>query len=62
MRREADIMHERGAFWVLDDRTSYVVMRSGLTHSTSDSAYPHNADGLSIAIVRCNYLARTVRP
>lgn len=36
MLTERDIAHEAGDFWVLRDRAMrrYVVMRSGLTHST----------------------------
>lgn len=56
--KEKDIKHENGMFWVLDDKTSYDVMCSGITHSTMDSAYHHNEDGLSIAVARCNYLAK----
>lgn len=55
--RESDIMHERGAYWVLRDRAAYLVMRNGVTHATSDSAYARDPDGLSLAIARCNYLA-----
>lgn len=55
--REQDIIHENGDYWVLKDKTAYVVFQTGITHSTSDSAYPLTADGLSIAIARCNYLA-----
>ena len=58
MIRESDIKHENGVCWVLDDKKSYIVLRVGLTHSTSDSAYPRTPDGLSIAIARCNYLAK----
>jgi hypothetical protein len=39
-----------------------MVLRTGLTHSTSDSAYPRTPGGLSIAIARCNYLAKTRKP
>ena len=56
--RESDILHESGPFWVGRDPASYIVWRSGVTHSTSDSAYPKTLDGLSIAIARCDYLAR----
>ena len=62
MIRESDIKHENGAHWVLDDKKSYMVLRTGLTHSTSDSAYPRTPNGLSIAIARCNYLAKTRKP
>lgn len=59
--REQDIMHENGNFWVLDQKgkqPAYVVFRAGITHSTSDSAYNRDANGLSLAIARCNYLAK----
>lgn len=57
--RESDIVYENGAFWVFDDRKepAYVVFKSGLTHSTSDSAYARTTDGLSIAKARVDYLA-----
>lgn len=58
MTRESDIMHEAGAYWVCRDRTSYTVYRVTLTHSVADSAYEKTPDGLSIAIARCNYLAK----
>ncbi len=58
--RESDIMHEAGAFWVGRTRKpdSYTVFRIGVTHSTADSSYAADPDGLSIAIARCNYLSR----
>ena len=57
---EKDIMHENGAHWVGRDRTlrQYVVFKTGVTHSNADSAYAMTADGLSIAIARCDYLAK----
>ena len=55
---EKDIKHENGDFWVLDTKDSYTVMINGVTHSTSDSSYERNEDGLSIAMARCNYLAK----
>jgi len=58
MIRESDIKHEAGKYWVLSTRDAYTVLQTGLMHSTSDSAYPHTPDGLSIAIARCNYLAK----
>lgn len=58
MTTEADIMHENGNYWVLRDRKAYVVMRNVGTHSVSDSAYEKSPDGLSIAVCRCNYLAK----
>jgi len=55
---EKQIKHENGKFWVLDTGKTYAVMQNGVTHSTSDSEYPRNKNGLSIAIARCDYLAR----
>jgi hypothetical protein len=56
--RESDIVFETPVCWVKRDRKSYTVFRIGVTHSTSDSAYKKNADGLSIAVSRCNYLTK----
>jgi hypothetical protein len=56
--RESDIKHEAGRYWVGCTRRAYVVYVTGVTHSTSDSAYERNDDGLSIAIARCDYLAK----
>lgn len=56
---ESCIKHENGSYWVCDDRTQFTVYVAGLTHSRADSSYAHTEDGLSIAIARCNYLART---
>lgn len=56
--RETDIKHEAGIYWVLSTRDAYTVFKTGLTYSVSDSAYAHTPDGLSIAISRCNYLAK----
>lgn len=57
---EQDIMIENGSYWVGRDRQAkqYVVYKVGVTHSVADSAYPLTDDGLSIAVYRCNYLAR----
>ena len=54
-------MHENGSFWVLQDRKNkaYTVYRTGITHSIADSSYKLDADGLSIAKARANYLAKT---
>lgn len=53
--KEKDILHENGQFWVTCIRGLYYVMKSGITHSTSEpTAY---AD-LSLAIARCNYQAK----
>lgn len=58
--KESDIMHEVGRYWVGRDKEegAYIVFKIGPTHSTSDSAYDLTPDGLSIAIARCNYLAK----
>lgn len=53
MIKEKDIMHENGKFWVLRKDGVFYVMVSGVTHSSSDSAY----EDLSLAICRCDYLA-----
>lgn len=55
--RERDIAYENGRAWVLKERDRYTVFVSGTTHSTSDSAYPLDDDGFSIAKARCDYLA-----
>lgn len=56
--RESDIVHQVGRFWVWRGRTQYTVFCDGITHATSDSAYEKTSDGLSIAIARCDYLAK----
>jgi hypothetical protein len=43
---------------VLDAKKAYLVMKTGTTHSISESAYKHDEDGLSLAIARCDYLAK----
>ena len=58
MLKESNIIHENGQYWVLRERNAYYVMKAGITHSTSESAYSPDNDGKSIAIARCNYLAR----
>ena len=54
---ERDIMHENGSYWVARDAQAYTVFKD----SVSDSAYPKNPDGLSIAIARADYLANPAR-
>lgn len=54
MLKEKDIIHENGIFWVIKDKAGFHVMKSGITHSTSDSSY----SSLDLAIARCNYLAK----
>lgn len=60
--REPDILHANGEYWVGQQAGDYVVYRDGPTHATSDSAFHKDADGLSIAIARCDYLARSSVP
>lgn len=59
---DSNIMHANGEYWVEQQANAYVVFRDGPIHATSDSAYHKNADGLSIAIARCDYLARLSVP
>ena len=56
--KESDIIHEAGRYWVCKVQNTYTVYRSGITHSTSDSSYRQDPDGLSIAVARANYLHR----
>lgn len=58
MIKVADIVYERGQFWVYRDvkLACYTVYRAGITHSTSDSSYALTEDGLSIAKARVDYL------
>ena len=58
MIKEKDIIHENGKYWVLRKKDAYYVMKIGITHSTSDSSYTPDDDGKSIAIARCDYLAK----
>lgn len=59
--KETDIKYENGNYWVLGTKEAYTVMVAGITHSKSDSAYPPTPDGLTLAVSRCNYLARRYR-
>lgn len=54
----SDIKFESGKFWVLDTKDAYCVMINGVTHSTSESCYKRDPDGLSLAVARCKYLAK----
>lgn len=60
MLKEKDIAHENGDFWVWRNVKSscYAVMVTGATCSQSESAYPLDDDGKSLAIARCDYLAK----
>lgn len=59
MLKEKEIVYENGPAWVHEDKKkpAYVVYLAGITHSTSDSAYHLNEDGLSLAKARADYLA-----
>jgi hypothetical protein len=56
----SDILHENGMFWVLKDtyknKPSFTVMKNTITHSESvdDVTYLD----VSLAIARCDYLAK----
>ena len=56
--RESDIEYEAGDYWVGRERIhggiAHTVYRNTSTHAVSDSSYLD----LSVAIARCNYLAR----
>jgi len=56
--RESDIMHENGVFWVAKDKSGYLVLETGVTHSKTLSTFAKDADGLSLAIAYCDYEAR----
>lgn len=56
--RESVIKHEAGQYWVCENKSDYTVYVSGITHSKADSSYTKDDDGLSLAIARCDYLAR----
>jgi hypothetical protein len=55
---EAHIKHENGKYWVGDTGNYYTVFKNCSTHARSDSSYAKTADGLSVAIARCDYLAK----
>jgi len=55
--KEKDIVYDLGSAWVGKQKDAYVVFITGITHSTSDSAYALTEDGLSIAVARAKYLA-----
>ena len=56
--KERDIKHEVGTYWVADTGDSYTVFKNEIWSSVSDSSYAHTSDGLSMAVARCNYLAK----
>ncbi|WP_323016416.1 hypothetical protein [Castellaniella sp.] len=60
MIKVKDIVYENGASWVLRSgkESCYFVMVNGVSLAKSDSAYPLDEDGLSIAKARCDWLAK----
>lgn len=56
---KAGILHSINGYWVSNEGTkkkpSFHVWIPGLTHSTCDSAY----DDITLAVSRCNYLAKS---
>jgi len=60
MHKESNIVHDRQTHWVCRDKahSRYTVYVVGVTHSVSDSSYPLTEGGRSIAIARCDYLAK----
>ena len=67
MFRERDIVHENGEFWVLKstkEKCYYVMVPDKKNYGVtciSDSAYSLDSDGLSIAIARCDYMAKRAK-
>lgn len=57
---ERDVIHEAGPFWVgrTSAPASFTVYEVRGVASYPDSSYPANDTGKSIAIARCEYLAR----
>ena len=51
------IVHKNGSFYVKLSSVGYEVWRTG-PPDTHDSTYTEDTDGLSIALARCNYLAK----
>jgi hypothetical protein len=56
--RESDIVHENGDYWVLSDKSGYLVMMAGITHSKTLCTFPKTDDGRSLAIAYCEYRAK----
>jgi len=51
--KECDIVHEVGNFWVLSKKGLYFVMKSGITHSVSETT---SYNDKSLAIARAEYM------
>ena len=54
------VLHEKNGYWVMKSTDGYHVMQPESCYSVTESAYPLNPDGLSIAKARCNYLGNRV--
>lgn len=59
MIRESSIKFEVGEWFVLETLAGYEVRRNGLCVSAHDSTYSRDPDGLSVAIARATYKAKT---
>lgn len=55
--KESDIVHQNGKMWVLNTPYGYEVRMDKGMFSAVDSAYSHDAEGLSLAKARADYLA-----
>lgn len=53
---ERDILHENGGYWVTKHNGLFIVMKNGATHSVMVDGVGY-ADK-SLAIARCDYLAK----
>jgi hypothetical protein len=59
-RTEADILYQRGSFWVfLSKGVGYQVMQDGITHATSVATFAATEDGLSLARAYAAYRGST---
>jgi len=56
--READILYERGNYWVALVKGAHVVYRNSGQAAWPDSSYTGDTDGLSLAKARVDYLDR----
>lgn len=60
--REKDILYQRGPYWMRAGKDGicsvYFVMRDGVTHANTESAYARTPDGWTIAKARVDYLGR----
>lgn len=52
------VLHAAAGFYVSKTAQGFTVWPPGVTHSRSDSAY----EDKSVAVARCDYLAKTTKP